>query len=289
MFDVLTTGIVTGLVYGMLGFAIVVLFKMTGIPNFAAGSLATLGAVAVYELAVRQHVNLVIAVVLGLAFLGVTGAAVYMVVMRYRDDAGVQNLTVRTLGLYLLLFALTDKALGEGQPFTFPQLFPVRAVSFGSMRVPLAGIGVLAIAAVLTAGFVCLFKFSRVGLLLRGMADDRETARLLGANVRRLSAASWALTTVLAAVVGILAAPSSLVSADMMDESLLYVFAAVVIGGLTSLGGAFVGGVTVGVVQGFVHYYGNADLSLLAVFGLFLFVLLVRPHGLFGEPASERL
>ena len=75
----------------------------------------------------------------------------------------------------------------------------------------------------------------------------------------------------------------------MMDESLLYVFAAVVIGGLTSLGGAFVGGVTVGVVQGFVHYYGNADLSLLAVFGLFLLTLLVRPHGLFGEPVLERL
>ena len=289
MLDVLTTGMVTGLLYGMLGFAIVVLFKMTGIPNFAAGSLATLGAVAVYELAVRHHVNLAIAIVLGLAFLGAMGAVVYVVVMRYRDDAGVPNLTVRTLGLYLLLFALTDKALGEGQPFTFPHLFPVRAVSFGPLHVPLAGFGALAIAAALTAGFGCLFRFSQAGLLLRGVAADRETARLLGANVRRLEAASWALTTVLAAVVGILAAPTTLVSANMMDESLLYVFAAVVIGGLTSLGGAFVGGVTVGVVQGFVHYYGNADLSLLAVFGLFLLTLLVRPHGLFGEPALERL
>ena len=146
MLDVLTTGMVTGLLYGMLGFAIVVLFKMTGIPNFAAGSLATLGAVAVYELAVRHHVNLAFAIVLGLAFLGVMGAVVYVVVMRYRDDAGVPNLTVRTLGLYLLLFALTDKALGEGQPFTFPQLFPVRAVSFGPLHVPMAGLGALAIA-----------------------------------------------------------------------------------------------------------------------------------------------
>ncbi len=289
MLDVLTTGIITGLLYGMLGFAIVVLFKMTGIPNFAAGSLATLGAVAVFELAVRHHVYLALAIVLGLVAAGITGAVTYVVVMRYRDTAGVPNLTVRTLGLYLLLFALTDKALGEGQPFTFPQLFPVRAVTFGPLRVPVYGIGVLAIAVVLTAGFGCLFAFSRAGLLFRGVASDRETARLLGANVRRLEAASWALTTVLAAVVGILAAPSTLVSAGMMDESLLYVFAAVVIGGLTSLGGAFAGGVTVGVVQGFVHYYGNADLSLLAVFGLFLLTLLVRPHGLFGEPVPERL
>lgn len=289
MLDVLTTGVVTGLLYGMLGFAIVVLFKMTGVPNFAAGSLATLGAAAVFELSVRHHVNLALAIVVAMIFLAVAGTVTYAVVMRYRDTAGVPNLTVRTLGLYLLLFALTDKVLGEGQPFTFPQLFPVRAVSLGPVRVPVYGIGVLAIAAALTAGFACLFAFSRPGLLLRGVAADRETARLLGANVRRLEAASWALTTVLAGVVGILAAPSTLVSAGMMDESLLYVFAAVVIGGLTSLGGAFAGGVTVGVVQGFVHYYGNADLSLLAVFGLFLLTLLVRPHGLFGEPALERL
>ena len=289
MLDVLTTAIATGLLYGMLGFAIVVLFKMTGVPNFAAGSLATLGAVAVFELAVRHHMNLAVAIVLGLAALGALGAVTYMVVMRFRDDAGTSNLTVRTLGLYLLLFALTDKGLGEGQPFAFPRLFPVRALALGPLRLPLADLGVLAIAVALTAVFGCLFRFSRAGLLLRGVAADRETARLLGANVRRLEMASWALTTVLAAVVGILAAPTTLVSATMMDESLLYVFAAVVIGGLTSLGGAFAGGVTVGIVQGFVHYYGNADLSLLAVFGLFLLTLLVRPHGLFGEPTPERL
>ncbi|MGV9387103.1 branched-chain amino acid ABC transporter permease [Nonomuraea sp. NPDC003707] len=289
MLDVLTTAIITGLLYGMLGFAIVVLFKMTGVPNFAAGSLATLGAVAVYELTIRHHLNLAFAIVAGVGLLVVVGAVVYALVMRHRDDAGVPNLTVRTLGLYLLLFALTDKALGEGQPFSFPQLFPVRAVSLGALHIPLSGLGALAIAAVLIAGFGCLFKFSKVGLLLRGVAADRETARLLGANVRRLEAASWALTTALAAIVGILAAPTTLISSTMMDESLLYVFAAVVIGGLTSLGGAFVGGITVGLVQGFVHYYGNADLSLLAVFGLFLLTLLVRPHGLFGEPALERL
>ncbi|MER7542892.1 branched-chain amino acid ABC transporter permease [Actinomadura sp.] len=289
MLDVLTTAIATGLLYGMLGFAIVVLFKMTGVPNFAAGSLATLGAVAVYELAVRHHLNLALAITLGLVGLGVLGTVIYTVVMRYRDDAGVPNLTVRTLGLYLLLFALTDKGLGEGQPFSFPRLFPARALTLGPLRLTVADLGVLAIAFILTAAFAWAFRFTRAGLLLRGVAADRETARLLGANVRRLEAASWALTAVLAAVVGILAAPTTLVSAGMMDESLLYVFAAVVIGGLTSLGGAFAGGVTVGVVQGFVHYYGNADLSLLAVFGLFLLTLLVRPYGMFGEPTPERL
>lgn len=289
MLDVLTTGVVSGLLYGMLGFAVVVLFKMTGIPNFAEGSLATLGAATAYEMAVRHHMALVWAIPLTLAVLGAAGVVTYLVIMRYRDDAGPLNLTVRTLGLYLLLFAVTDKMLGQGQPFSVPHLFPVREIGLGPLHVPVAGVGILAIAVVLSTAFACLFRFSRTGLLLRGVAADRETARLLGASVRRLEAMSWGLTTLLAAVVGILTAPSTLVSADMMDNSLLYVFAGVVIGGLTSLAGAFVGGVTVGVVQGVVYYYSSADLALLAVFGLFLATLLVRPHGLFGERVNERL
>ncbi|MGH3273629.1 MAG: branched-chain amino acid ABC transporter permease [Streptosporangiaceae bacterium] len=289
MLSVVTTGTISGLLYGLLGFAVVVLFRMTGIPNFAVGSLATLGAVIVYVLAARHHVNLAVAVLTGIAVLAVLATITYLVVMRHHDDAGPLNLTVRTLGLYLLLFAVTDKVLGEGQPFNFPQLIPAGELRLGPVHVPESGLVVLAIAVLLTAGFTCLFRYSRVGLLLRGVAADRDTARLLGAHVRKLEALSWGLTAALAAVVGILTAPTSLMSADMMDNSLLYVFAGVVIGGLTSLAGAFVGGVTVGLVQGFAYFYASADVALLAVFGLFLATLLIRPHGLFGERALERL
>lgn len=289
MIDVLTTGVTTGLLYGLLGFAIVVLFKMTGIPNFAEGILATVGAGMVYRFSTRMHLNLAVAVVLALLFSAGLGVAVYLVVMRFRDDAGPLNLTVRTLGLYLLLFAAVDNRLGQGQPFTFPKIFPVREVRLGPVHVAAASIAILVTAPVLTGVLAAVFRFTRVGLLLRGMAADRDTALLLGANVRRLTAASWALTTVLAAIVGVLTAPTSLLSADMMDNSLLYVFTGVIIGGLTSLSGAFIGGVSVGVVQGIAYYNGGADLALLSVFGLFLAMLLVRPNGLFSERVVERL
>ncbi len=289
MSDAIITGAISGLLYGLLGFAIVLLYKMTGIANFAAGSLATLGAVAVYELT-RHGVGLAVAIVAALVLLSAVGAVVYLVVMRPHDTAGPLNLTVRTLGLYLLAGAAIDKGLGQGQPFTAPQVFPARQAALGPLHVPVAGLGILAVAALLAAVFAAWFRFSRTGLLLRAVASDRATARLLGARVRRLEVMSWAVTTALAAGVGILTAPSHLLSAQMMDDQLLFVFAAVVIGGLTSLSGAFAGGVAVGLVQGLVYYAsGSADLALLAVFGLFLSTLLVRPHGLWGEAVSERL
>jgi branched-chain amino acid transport system permease protein len=289
MLNVLIAGLASGLLYGLLGFAIVVLYRMTRIANFAEGSLATLGAALVWDLVSKHGMPLGLAVPASIAVLGVFGVIVYLAVLRPRHDAGELNLTVRTLGLYLLLFSLTDKWLGEGQPFTFPQIFPVRSITVGPLRIAESSLVVAGTAVVLAAGFVALFSWTRAGLLLRGIGSDRDTARLLGASVRWLEALAWLLAAAVAAVAGILTAPTTLVSSDMMDSSLLYVFAGVVIGGLTSLGGAFIGGVTVGVVQGVAYFYGNADLSLLSVFALFLATLLIRPRGLFGQRVQERL
>jgi len=97
------------------------------------------------------------------------------------------------------------------------------------------------------------------------------------------------LTAGLGAVVGVLAAPSQLVSSDMLTGWLLFVFAGVVIGGLTSLAGAVIGGVTVGVVQGVAYQLAGNEVALLAVFALFLLTLQVRPQGIFGRPVVERL
>jgi len=287
--SVVISGVAIGLLYGLLGFAVVLLYKMTGILNFAEGSIATAGAFFVYTFAVRAHLGLEAGLALGLLVSAIFGLLIYIVVMRYRDDAGPLNVTVRTLGLYLLLLALLDQSLGPGQPFSFPAVFPVRDLVFGAGHVPEASLGILGIAVMLSILFGVFFRHTGTGLLLRGLATDRGTARLLGVNVRSLTALSWVLTTVLASVVGILTAPTALLSSDMMDNSLLYVFAAIVIGGLTSLGGAVIGGVVVGIVQGVVHSYGGADVSLVAVFALFLGVLLVRPDGLFGTKTVERL
>ena len=108
------------------------------------------------------------------------------------------------------------------------------------------------------------------------------------AHGRRLR---WATSRhhVHAGLVGVLTAPTALLSSDMMDNSLLYVFAAVVIGGLTSFAGAFLGGVSVGVVQAVAYPYGGADVALLAVFALLLTVLIVRPYGVLGSRVAERL
>ena len=283
------TGLTTGLLYGLLGFAIVALFKMTGVANFAAGSIATLGAAAALKASQSWGLSTPLAVMLAIAATATAGVIAYWLVMRFRDDVDHLSLTVRTVGLFLLAQGLLEKWLGPGQPFAFPALLPDISLTVGGVRLASSTLLFPVVAAVCLTLFGIFFRSTRTGLLMRGMASDVSTATLLGVNTRRFSAAAWGLTAGLAAVVGVLAAPSQLVSSDMLTSWLLFVFAGVVIGGLTSLAGAVIGGVTVGVVQGVAYQLAGNEVALLAVFALFLLTLQVRPQGIFGRPAVERL
>lgn len=289
MTSAMLTGLTVGLLYGLMGFAVVVLFKMTGVANFAAGTTATLGATLALKLGARADLAPPVVALLAIVLTGVAGVAAYLVVMRVRDDVDHLSLTVRTVGLFLLGQALLEVWLGQGQPFTFRTVLPDLSTNIAGLAVPSSTVWFPLVAVAVLGLFGALLSRTRAGLLLRGLAADAETAALLGARTRVLAATAWGLSSVLAALVGILAAPSRLVSSDMMTGWLLYVFAGVVIGGITSLSGAIVGGLGVGLVQGVTYQLSSDEVALVAVFALFLVTLLLRPQGLFGVPVGERL
>jgi branched-chain amino acid transport system permease protein len=283
------SGVAAGFVYGMLAFSIVLLFKASGIPNFTQGNIATFGTFIIYLLAVRAHVPLAAAVALG--FLGTAALAViiYLGAMLPRSDAGTLNLAIRTLAVYLLLFAVMNLFWGQGQPFAFPHFLPSASVSVGGVRVSLVSLVTVVVAVLLGGGFWLFYSRTRPGLLLRGIADRPDVARLLGADIRGLGGLAWLLAGCVAVVVGLLTVPSALLSTDMMDSFLLYAFTAALLGGITSLPGAFVGGVVVGVISNVVSVLRGQEFSIIAIFALLILVLLVRPNGFFGHEVAERL
>ena len=283
------SGVAAGFVYGMLAFSIVLLFKASGIPNFTQGNIATFGTFIIYLLAVRAHVPLAAAMVLG--FLGTAGLAVviYLGAMLPRGEAGTLNLAIRTLAVNLLLFAVMNLFWGQGQPFAFPPFLPTASVSVGGVRLSLVSLVTVVVAVLLGAGFWLFYSRTRPGLLLRGIADRPDIARLLGADIRGLSGLAWLMAGLVAVVVGLLTVPSALLSTDMMDSFLLFAFTAALLGGITSLPGAFVGGVVVGVISNVVSVLRGQEFSIIAIFALLILTLLVRPNGLFGHEVAERL
>src|SRR5262249_53764970 len=159
-------------------------------------------------------------------------------------EAGHFNLTIRTLGLQLLLLAFIHLFWAEGQPFAFPGLFSSSAaIRFGDTAISWMTIGTVGAATLLTGAFVCLFNFTDLGLQIVAVAERPNIARLLGIETRRLILISWILVSVVATIVGVLLAPLALLSSEMMEPYMLLAFTAVVVGGLTSLYGVFVGGI----------------------------------------------
>lgn len=283
-------GVASGVLYGLLAFAIVLLYKSTGVANFAQGNLGTFATFVVYKLAGSHGMPLGPAVIIGIVAGAAVGALSYGVGLRPVDNASHLNLTLRTLGLYLLLLAIMNYAWSAGQPFAFPKIFPTaRAFGIGEAVVSWYEVCTVLLAAAMATGFVLIFRYTRVGRLAIGVSDRPEIAHLLGVSVRRVTLAAWTVSSAVALAVAIVAAPATLLSTTMMDLYLLFAFTSAVVGGLTSLVGAFVGGLLVGLVNSIASVYVNSDLAALCVFCLPLIVLSIRPNGIFSSVGVERL
>lgn len=283
------SGVAVGMLYGLLAFATVVLFKATGTVNFAQGAMGVLPAFVVWRLLSGHGLNTALAVVLGLAFSFLLGVVTYQVAIRFRDRGEATNTIVRTLALSLLLAALIDRLWGAGQPFQFPHLLTSGGFSVAGVQFSYAAFETLAVAALLLIGFGLLFRFTNIGLLTRAMADSREVTRLLGVPNRRLAAVVWGVTTVLGAVVALLSAHTLFLSTPMMDGYLLYGFTAAIAFGLTSLTGAVTGGLAIGLIGNVVSTYQGSDWANILMFAVLVAILITRPQGLFGRAEVRRV
>jgi branched-chain amino acid transport system permease protein len=281
----MVSGIAVGLLYGLLAFSIVFLYKTTGVANFAMGNMATFATFVVFHLSAALGGWAVLAGFVPAALLGL---AIYGLALRVNDDAGALNAVMRTLAIYLLLAAVMNRFWAEGQPFSFPSLLPRGSFELGGVTVAWASLAILGIAGFLSLLFALLFTHTGLGVQFLGLAERPDVARLLGVRTRRLAALAWLISGLVAMVVGVLVAPMALLSSDMMEHFLLFAFTAAIVGGLNSLPGAFVGGIIVGCVSNISIVYLGQEAALIAVFLLLIVVLLARPDGIFGTAVVYR-
>jgi branched-chain amino acid transport system permease protein len=286
----LVSGLTVGLLYGLFALAIVVLYRSTGLINFALGGLATVPLFVVWELAASRGWPLVPATLVGGGVAIVLGIVAYLGAMRVRQDADAANLMMRTLALLMVLQAAVQDRWGQGQPFRFALPLLPDAVEVLGVRVPGTTLAAVVLAVVVIAGGRALFERTRLGLQLRAVADSRDIAALVGIRTAVTAGAAWAGAALVAFAAGALAAPNLMLSTYMFDGLLLYAFTAVVCAGLTSLGGALVVGIAVGLVGNVLSVYLGPEFALVCVFGILLLTLSTRPQGFFGDRlAVERL
>jgi branched-chain amino acid transport system permease protein len=287
----LVIGVITGSAYGLVALGLVLIYKSSGVFNFAQGEFGTVAVCTLYLL----HSN---DVPYGVAVIGALLAAMLFgflterVIVRPLFDAPRVIVLVATAGVALLAIGIQQWLFdNQGRPiaraFTTVDRVTILDVQISDQRLWL--IGTLAVLAVLLGLF---FTRTNLGLAIIGASQEPTATELVGISVRRLSTFTWVLAALLGGLAAVIAVPDTgnFTPGIMTSGYLIPAFTAAVLGGMTSLPGAFLGGVIVGIVQSvatnaavFEDIPGTP--STLIVFLVLLGVLVIRPQGLLGKTA----
>jgi len=284
------SGLASGGIYASLALALVIVYRSSGVINFAQGEMATFATFLAWTLLDHGFSYWpAFALTLAIAFAG--GVALERIVIRPVEGRPVLTVVILTIGLLILINGATQWIWG-GAVRKFPSPFSTRPIHVAGVAFSIQDIGIIGVslAAVVVLGL--FFRFTKLGLGLRAAAVNPEESRLVGVRVGWMLALGWGLSAALGAVSGMMVAPVVFLDPNMMQGVLLYAFAAAVLGGLTSPVGAVVGGLTLGVVLNLLGTYVSTfggEMRLVGGLAVILVVLLIRPTGLFGRPAVRRV
>ena len=282
-------GIVGGAYYALLGLAIALIYRTTAVANFAQGELGTLSTFLVVLYVTRLPLGPTVQLAVSVLIAAGISAFVYIALLRARRGADALNLTVRTLGLYTLIHAVTLYFWGANEPYTMAGLFAAGNIDIAGFALAYDQIGTLVIAGVLGLALFALFRFTRVGLSMRSVAMNPEVASLLGINVDRVALVVWMIAGAIGAFVAMLIAPVSFLGTGLMQPYILKAFTAAVLGGLNSFPGVVLGGLLLGLVESFAATWVSITLREPFTFAILLLVLLFKPAGLFVRQHASRV
>lgn len=290
----LVAGLSLGSIYALICLAFVVVYRATGVLNFAQGGLVVLGAYVTYQLAAVWNVPFPLAMLLGAAVLAACGFAIERVVLRRMVGQPVFAVILITLGLLFVLEQLCTTVWGYdlrmlGDPWG------ARTVRAGNVTIKLLDIWTIATAAVALALFFIGFRRSTLGVAMRAAASDPEAALAHGVSPQAIQGLSWALAGVLGVVAGVFIAAGSRGVDLTVSAVALRAFPATILGGLDSTEGAVAGGLIVGLAEVMSAAYITphaswlgANVHVVMPYLLMIAVMLVRPYGLFGTAEVRR-
>jgi branched-chain amino acid transport system permease protein len=284
-------GVAIGVVFGSLALALVLIYRATDVINFAQGEMAMACVYVAYQL-MLWGLSYWEAFFLTLGISFVFGLVTQQVFIRPVQGRSVIAVVIVTVGLFILIDGLVEWKWGADQRF-MQAPFGNTVYHLGSVPIARQQIGTIVIVLLCVLALWSFFRFTKVGLGMRAGATRPGAARLVGVRTNALLAVGWGLAAVLGAVAGLMTEPSQYVlSPTLMQPVLLYAFAAAVLGGLESPGGALVGGIALGIFLNLIGQYWNfvgSVLQLPVAFAALLLVLLVKPTGLFGHRSVRKV
>jgi len=286
--QVLISGASVGSIYALVALGLVLLYRTTHILNFAHGDIGVFATFLAFVMLQSLGLSYGLTLVLTLSAALIIGMVIYTLLVKPAKNQSHLGLLILTLGLGLALWGMNALVFGTDNK-AVPPIIPDRPLRLAGAAVSQLSLFTALFGVVLMTVLWALLRFTKLGLVMRAVAQNQEVAKALGIPVRQAMLATWAVASVLAAVAALLFAPLTLLQPAMMLDPLSKGFVAAVLGGMNSLPGAVLGGYFLGVTEMLVGTYLLLEFKASFAFLVVLLVLVLRPHGLLGRAKVKRV
>jgi branched-chain amino acid transport system permease protein len=286
----LLNGLSAGSLYALLAVGIVLVYKSSEVLNFAHGTFAMLATFVAYHLATRAGAGYAVAIAGALVFAFVFGAIVYRTILHRAREGGSHAVVMVTIGLLMVVEGAAGAIWGTDVKefhhlFDSPRSLPLP----GGVHLSTHDAWIIGSAIATALLLAIFFRTTRAGIALRAVAQNEQAAELMGVRVARIHALTWGIATLLGAVAGLLIVPRLFLDPVMMFGPLLKAFAAAVLGGMSSVGGAIVGAWLLGIIEVLAGAYISTEFQATIAFVIIVLVLTLRPQGLFGRHEVKKV
>jgi branched-chain amino acid transport system permease protein len=281
------SGVAVGCVYGLIALGFVLIYKATEVVNFAQGELMMLGAFVSFTFITSLGLNYWLGFALCVVCTAVLGMLMERLVVRPILGYPQFSIVMATIGLGMVLRALAGMIWGTDD-LRIETPFSKGVFKLGGLTIAADNLSIIVATALLCVILYSFFRFTRMGVAMQAVSQNMLAAYYMGIPVKRMFAAIWAISAMVATTAGILLAPITFIHANLGFLG-LKAFPAAVLGGFTSIPGALAGGVIIGVVETLSGFYLPEGFKDIAAYIVLLAVLLLRPQGLFGGAALKKV
>lgn len=282
-FQLIVSGISFGSLYALIALAMVIIYKTSEVPNFGQGEMAMISTFVAYTLLVTHGYSFAVSFLGTLIFAAALGIFLEFIFLRRAKDPNILSLILITLGFEMVLYGLASWKWGADQK-DLP--FPVSdfdIINLGPAVVSYLNIATLGITLILMLVLFLFFKYTKVGIAMKATQQNAMAARINGIRTNRILSLTWAMSSMIGAVAGLLLAPIATLDPNLMLEPLLKGFASAVLGGMTTLVGAVLGGYILGIIENLFGGYVSLEFKSVVAFLVIVLILCFKPSGLFAR------
>lgn len=281
--ELIMGGLATGAIYGLIGLGFSMIIRATDILHFAQGDVMMLGAMFGWTVVMLVPLPFIALLIVGMVFSGLSSVVIYLVVYRTMHVRRVplMNIVIATIGMSILLQNVSMLIWGS-EPMAYPRLFAIEIYRLGPVHISPQLVWIFALGFGLMLLLQAFLAFTRAGIALQAAAQDPETAQLMGINLTRTTALTFAISGAMAGAAGVLLGSMFFASFNMGFLTGIKAFVAATLGGVGSIGGAMLGGIIFGLIETFSPQWISSSYRDAVGMVLLILILLALPQGVVG-------